>query len=178
MWIKRDTIWNKKHYQQLIRDRSSDHYLSPRGWGGGEEDFLLRHNEIYLIPPQGFVVFIWSPPHWQSVDWSPIRSPLKKSNKLIFPEFSTTPPQVINNYWCPTEYYAPSYSCIFLVFKHQGYSNFYSYIREEMLFIFKDVYYAVADKFICKCITNETWRRNVPESPFKGIFSKRFFLLL
>ena len=44
-----------------------------------------------------------------------------------------------------------------------------------MLFTFKDVYYAVADKFICKSTTNETWERNVPESPFKGILSKRFF---
>ena len=34
-----------------------------------------------------------------------------------------------------------------------------------MLFTFKDVYYAVADKFICKSTTNETWKRNVPESP-------------
>ena len=47
-----------------------------------------------------------------------------------------------------------------------------------MLFTFKDVYYAVADKFISKSTTNETCKRNVPESPFKGILSKRFFLLL
>ena len=32
-----------------------------------------------------------------------------------------------------------------------------------MLFTFKDVYYAVADKFISNSTTNETW--NVPESP-------------
>ena len=47
-----------------------------------------------------------------------------------------------------------------------------------MLFTFKDVYYAVADKFICKSTMNETWKRSVPESPFKGIFSKRFFLFI
>ena len=46
-----------------------------------------------------------------------------------------------------------------------------------MLFTFKDVYYAVADKFICKSTMNETWKRSVPESPFKGIFSKRFFFI-
>ena len=34
-----------------------------------------------------------------------------------------------------------------------------------MLFTFKDVYYAVADKFISNSTTNETWKRNVPESP-------------
>ena len=34
-----------------------------------------------------------------------------------------------------------------------------------MLFTFKDVYYAVADKFISKSTTNKTWKRNVPESP-------------
>ena len=96
-------------------------------WGGGvgKGNFLLCHSEIYPIPPQGSVVFLWSPPHWQSVDWSPIRSPLKKSNKLIFPGFSTPPPQVINNYWCPTEYHVPSHSCIFLLFKYQGYSIFF-----------------------------------------------------
>ena len=176
MWIKRDTIWNKKHYQQLIKDRSFDHYLSPRGWGLRGFFVVSQWN---LPDPPSRLCRILMIPASLAVSWLiPNPFPFKKSNKLIFPEFSTTPTQVISNYWCPTEYYAPSYSCIFLVFKHQGYSNFYSYIREEMLFIFKDVYYAVADKFICKCITNETWRRNVPESPFKGIFSKRFFLLL
>ena len=44
-----------------------------------------------------------------------------------------------------------------------------------MLFTFKDVYYAVADKFISKSMTNETWERNIPESPFEGTLSKRFF---
>ena len=43
-----------------------------------------------------------------------------------------------------------------------------------MQFTFKDVHHAVADKFICKSTTNETWERNIPESPFKGILSKRF----
>ena len=118
------------------------------------------------------------PLHWQSVDWFPIRSLLKKSDKLIFPEFSTPPPQVINNYWCPTEYHAPSHSCIFLVFKYQSYSKFFSYIREEMLFTFKDVHHVVADKFVCKSTTNDTWKKNIPESPFKGILSKRFFFWL
>ena len=41
----------------------------------------------------------------------------------------------------------------------------------------KDVHHAVADKFVCKSITNETWERNIPESPFKGILSKRFSFL-
>ena len=46
-----------------------------------------------------------------------------------------------------------------------------------MQFTFKDVHHAVADKFICKSTTNETWERNIPESPFKGILSKRFSFL-
>ena len=47
-----------------------------------------------------------------------------------------------------------------------------------MLFTFKDVYYTDADKFICKSSTNETWERNIPESPFIGILSKRFFVVV
>ena len=46
-----------------------------------------------------------------------------------------------------------------------------------MQFTFKDVHHAVADKFICKSTTNETWERNIPESPFKVILSKRFSFL-
>ena len=44
-----------------------------------------------------------------------------------------------------------------------------------MLFTFKDVHHVVADKFVCKSTTNDTWKKNIPESPFKGILSKRFF---
>ena len=44
-----------------------------------------------------------------------------------------------------------------------------------MLFTFEGVHHAVADKFICKRTMNETWERNIPESPLKGIFFKRFF---
>ena len=46
-----------------------------------------------------------------------------------------------------------------------------------MQFTLKDVRHAVADKFVCKSTTNETWERNIPESPFKGILSKRFSFL-
>ena len=44
-----------------------------------------------------------------------------------------------------------------------------------MLFTFKDVHHVVADKFVCKSTTNDTWKKNIPESPFKGILSKPFF---
>lgn len=44
-----------------------------------------------------------------------------------------------------------------------------------MLFTFRDVHHAIAKKFICKSTTNKTWVENIPESSFKGIFSKFFF---
>ena len=54
-----------------------------------------------------------------------------------------------------------------------------------MLFTFKDVYYAVADKFISKSTTNETWKRNVPESPnllsresSQNVFLFLFFVII
>ena len=65
---------------------------------------------------------------------------------------------------------------ILRMLKISGLFNFFAYIREQMLFTFKGVHHAVADKFICKRTMNETWERNIPESPLKGIFFKRFFI--
>ena len=64
---------------------------------------------------------------------------------------------------------------ILRMLKISGLFNLFAYIREQMLFTFKGVHHAVADKFICKRTMNETWERNIPESPLKGIFFKRFF---
>ena len=152
--------------------------MGVRGGGVGKRIFCCVTMKFTLSPSR--LCRILMIPASLAVDWSPIRFPLKKSNKLIFPEFSTTPPQVINNCWYPTEYHAPSHSCIFLVFKYQGYSIFFPILGRKC--------YLHSKMFIMQLRTNlfAKARRMKPGKgmylnlriSLKGNLLKTFFLFL